>query len=144
MKSITAFEEYFSELKRLLAVEDNFSTTYKYFLDNMVEDADFMSFGKLYKNPDLKKIIQMIGKSFIGEDAVVTRILLRFLQEQRFIHGVCMVNEKMMAFFLFKEINMGMAAMAGSGAMVHYVRFTTFESSNKHLTLHHLSGAGLH
>ena len=144
MKNITMFEEHLIELKRILPVEDDFSNIYKYFLDHMGEDAEFMKLGKFYKNPDLKKIIQMIGKSFIGEEAVVTRILLRLLQEQHFIHGMCQVNDEMMAFFMFKDINMGMASMRGSGAMVHFVRFTTFESPNKHLTLHNVSGSSLH
>lgn len=137
MNDIEIFEKHLDELKRRLMVEENFNGTFGYFFDHLGENPDFLKLGKRAKNPDLKKIVQVIGKSVLDKEVIVTKVLLKFLQKQRFYHGGCQINERAAILFFFREINMGMVAMLHSTIdfNMSFVRFTTFESPNKHLTL---------
>lgn len=146
MSNIRAFEEHLTELKRMLALEDEFSDTFKYFFDYLGENRDFVSLGKRAKNPDLKNIIKAVGESVLNEEVKVTGFLLTFLKEHRFYHGGCQVNGRMATVFFFREISMGMVAMLHSMKThnLSFIRFTTFESANKRLSLHGIAQPTLH
>lgn len=140
------FEEHLNELKRMLMMEDNFHKIYTYFFDHLGESLDFIRSGKREKNPDLKKILQAIGESALNEKVMVTRLVLTRVPEQRFYHGGCQLNGRMTTAFFFREIGMGMAAILRPDTThgMLFVRFTTFESPSKQLTLKGFSGPTLH
>ena len=140
-----SIEEHMTELKRMLVFEEEFSKTYHYFFDHFGENPDFIKSGKQHKSPDLKKLMQSIGRKAINENSLATNVMLLLDNEHRFVHGMCFFDGWMMTIFFFKEISMGMVAMArppGGKPETLYARFTTFEAPNKSISLHSLSAPG--
>ena len=149
MKSTLSIDERLAELARMLVSEKVFKKTYTYFFDNLTDDDDFMMMAKRTKNPDLKRIMQEIGKAFLQQEAVtITKFLTMPLPEQHFVHGVCHINGRLATFFFFKKFSMGMAAMVTPGGEYStlFSRFTTFETPDKRIAFHSLSvpGDGVH
>lgn len=67
-----------------------------------------------------------LAQQMFGETAKVSAIMVVVrLWRERFYHGSCFLEGHPTAFFLFEEIDKGMAAitMSLSGGM-HYVRFS--------------------
>ena len=139
-------DEHMTELKRMLVFEEEFSKTYHYFFDHFGENAAFVTSGKHYNSADLKKMMQSIGKKAVNENGIATNVMLLWVREYNFIHGMCFFDGFTMTIFFFKEISMGMAAIAmprkDGRPEILYTRFTTFEAPNKKISLHSLSAPG--
>jgi hypothetical protein len=147
VKSAMSIDERLAALKNMLVIEDDFSGTCKYFFDHLGYNENFMRLGKVIKNQNVKQIMKSIGKSFLGKEVSVTKLSLMSFPKYRFTHGLCQIDGNITAFFLFREINMGMASMvdtSGRQDISLYARFTTFEFPNKSIYLQSLSGPSLH
>ncbi|MEO5332214.1 MAG: hypothetical protein H7839_09335 [Magnetococcus sp. YQC-5] len=147
MNDTSKFDTHLVELKNLLMTATEFNSVFHFFFDHLGENVEFMRSGKFYKNPDLKKIMFVIGKGiFKDEEITVSGLMLKLVQKHLFIHGVCHINGQLVTLFFFRSINMGMAATSDPSRPSNtlFIRFTTMMEANRHLSLQNVSGPTIH
>ncbi|MBF0427709.1 MAG: hypothetical protein HQL94_02190 [Magnetococcales bacterium] len=142
MKDIKYFEDHLNKLGSLLAHAEEFSDIFKYFLDHLGEDMDFIRLGKRLNSPALKKTLQSIGDRILNEKSILTKITATIIPQHQFIHGACFINGQLAIFFIFKAFSMGLLVKIHKkdGIETLLVRFTIFEAPNKEISLLSLSG----
>jgi hypothetical protein len=129
--------EKLSILKEKLMIAEDFKEPWKYFFDHFGENPQFLSLGKQAKNTMLKAVLSQVGQQLLQRDHVaVNHLLLTELKTQRFIHGACFIEGRVVTLFFFKDIDMGLLAMAQGGAEIALARFTSMEvKTNKDVFL---------
>jgi hypothetical protein len=117
--------ERLSTLKEMVQTEGDFGKTFDYFFDHLAADPEFTAVGKKTKHTVLKQLMDSLGRRLFGEDAKVSSMIVVRLRRERFYHGSCLLDGRLAAFFLFEDIDRGMAGvtMSLAGGM-HYVRFS--------------------
>ncbi len=113
------------ELKEKLMAAGSFADVMDFFFDHCGENLDFMALGKRVKSPLLTAVIQRVGEELLGTRVRVTGTAFILLKKQRFIHGTGHINGRMIAFFFFKDIDMGLLG-CHIGDMSKFVRFTSY------------------
>jgi len=120
------FKDKLETLKKMLASEGDFKTTFTYFFDHLGEDQYFIESSKKVKNPFLKNILKVLGEQLFNDDGMVTHLKLLKLPKTRFYHGSCFIHGRMASLFFFEDIEMGMATVHLSGTTSDEVRFVRF------------------
>lgn len=120
------YVENLRTLKEMVQTEEDFGKTFDYFFDHLAGDREFAAAGKKTKHNVLKQLMGGVGRRLFGENAKVSSMFVVRLRRERFYHGSCLLDGQIAGFFLFEDIDKGMAGvtMSLSGGM-HYVRFST-------------------
>ncbi|OQY56108.1 MAG: hypothetical protein DRR08_13885 [Candidatus Parabeggiatoa sp. nov. 2] len=120
-----------SVLKEKLMTAEDFKEPWDYFFDHFGENPAFLKLGKKAKNSMLKAVITSIGqKVFQREDITVNHLLLTEINAHKFLHGAGFIQGRVVTLFFFKDIDMGLFAMAMGGAEISLARFTSLEIEN--------------
>lgn len=120
------YVEKLNTLKEMVQTEEDFGKTFDYFFDHLAADPEFTAAGKKTKHSLLKQLMAGLGRRLFGENAKVSSMFVIRLRPERFYHGSCLLDGHIAGFFLFEEIDRGMAGvtMSLAGGM-HYARFST-------------------
>ncbi len=124
-------------LKEKVVSANNFKEPLEYFFDNLAEDPDFKKLGIKKVNKGLGIILTKIGKKMYGPKTKVRNLMLVELPKHHFVHGVCLIGDKMANVIFFKNIDKGMLSILTSlqTGEISFIRFsavvleTSFKSS---------------
>lgn len=127
--NMKARPDYFGkleELSDLLQNEQDLVVVGKYFLDNLSDDRNFISAGKLVKDKMIKQVLKEVGKQFVSPDAKITNMLITYIKEFDFYHGPLFLGGKPSSFFYYTKLQIGMAMIIqgmGNNSNTSFVRF---------------------
>jgi hypothetical protein len=117
-----------STLKEKLMIAKDFKEPWEYFFDNFGENPLFLELGEQAENPMLQAVITKIGQQvFQREDISVNHLLLTEIETHQFCHGAGFIEGQVVTIFFFKDIDMGLFAMALGGSDISLARFTSLE-----------------
>ncbi len=119
-------EDRLLRLKERVLDAEEFSAVFEYFMDEFVDDPEFLEHGKLVtKAPRLKAALRQISRQIFPEGRhQVTQIMLKHLKRHQFFHGTATVNEQLATVFFFRDLGFGMVAITAPDSYVHYARVT--------------------
>lgn len=113
-------------LKEKLINCKDFREAFNYFFD-LTENKQFIDMGRQVKYPALKQVLEKVGQQTIGNsNAKPTRFLIIRMKKNYFYHGAYFLDNRMVNYFYFKDIDMGMIAVASPTAIneVLFARFS--------------------
>jgi hypothetical protein len=103
-------------LKDKLVNATDFSEVFHYFLDHFGCDPDFIALGERTESPRLVTIIAQAAGQMFGKPVTPTDVLFARLPEQGFLHGRCVVVDKVANVIYFEDIHTGLLAVIWSFA----------------------------
>lgn len=102
-------------LKEKMVTCQDFKEVWNYFFDNLAENENFLNMGKKVNYDSLKTILEKIGQELLNKPKLKpTQFLLIGLLKQNFYHGAYFLDNKLVNFIFFKDIDKGMVAIASS------------------------------
>lgn len=113
-----------AELKIKLVTATNFHEVFTFFFDHFGENNAFLKVGTSKHNETLQEILVRSARPILKEKDVIVLKDLRmiYIAEQKFYHGAAFINDMMMNFFYFEEVDTGLMALArlkpGSQTMI--------------------------
>lgn len=102
-------------LKKRITEESDFLDLYNYFFDHFGENQTFLDESIRIENEALQTIIVEVAKKVLGLPLVVADLLLLEVAEFKIVHGTAIMNSKLLTFFFFKDITVGLVAIALEG-----------------------------
>ncbi|MEZ4528227.1 MAG: hypothetical protein R2941_20130 [Desulfobacterales bacterium] len=121
------FEKELEKFKEVLVKGDNFADIYTYFMDNLGERSDFLQYGKVKKNPQLKQLMEAVAEKLFRGKVEIMHLLLHKIPKPPFLHGPCFINGKMASVFYFEDIRVGMLIVAQIDGETKFIRFSGME-----------------
>ncbi len=114
------------ELKKLtMAKEADFAECQHYFLD-LTETNAFLRAGEVLEEED--SFYQMLFSSiaeYFGKDARIVSSRVITIPSEDFVHGVVdLSNEKILVFYYFEDVQVGLASVIGAGEKVYHFKIT--------------------
>ena len=117
-----------STLKEKLMVAEDFKDPWEYFFEHFGENPLFLQLGQQATNPMLKAVVTKIGQQvFQRQDITVNHLLITEIEAHQFLHGAGFIEGLVVTIFFFKDIDMGLFAMALGGSEISLARFTSLE-----------------
>lgn len=123
------FEKELEKFREVLVKGDNFGDIYNYFMDNFGENSDFLQYGKVKKNPQLKQIMETVAEKLFKRDVEIIHLMLHKISKPPFLHGPCFINGKMASVFYFEDIRVGMLIVAQFDGETKFIRFSGMEAA---------------
>ncbi len=123
------FEKELEKFKEVLVKGDNFADIYTHFLDNLGERPDFLQYGKVKKNPQLKQLMEAVAEKLFKREVEIMHLLLHKIPKTSFFHGPCFINGKMASVFYFEDIRVGMLIVAQIDGETKFIRFSGMEAT---------------
>lgn len=98
-----------SKLKLKLTTGTKFNLIFEYFLDHFGENKDFIAASTPQHNETLAQMIGLsVGTMLKKSGAQPVEVMMRTVAEQQFYHGVLKMDEYLVPFFYFEDIDMGL------------------------------------
>jgi hypothetical protein len=126
------FDKEIKSMQDILVNEQNFSKIWDYFMSNFAENPRFMKYCKKTKHPNIKNLIETIGKKhmFPNQKINITHLFLLKVKRTKLVHGPFMINNCPGMVFYFDDINKGLITVATKRDMASYYRISTMTMSN--------------
>jgi hypothetical protein len=114
-------------LKDLLLNGKEFARTWEYFLDHFGENSEFMDGGERTESALLEAVIAQVGQQLGGKPMPLKDLLLVKIPAQSFIHGGCVLGNKIANVIYFEDAQSGLIAIPWSASTgeTKYARFST-------------------
>jgi hypothetical protein len=112
-------------LRRRISTDQDLSSFWKYFLDNLANDPHFIDSGQPCEAPYLEDLLEMVGRHVYGKSKVrVADSLWIGLRDYDLIHGTCSIQNRMTGAIYFPGLKIGVAGFHTSGSRMVYSRFS--------------------
>ena len=131
------------QLRTLLINAKNFSEPMDYFFDVLMSDPDFRKAGKILADQQIEDrfngVLEILHRQLVPSSTDKAQMMLgAWLPEYQFAHGACGLGEYMGLVFYFRDLDMGLSAMASIARMseVMFSRFSVYDQVPPSKTLH--------
>jgi hypothetical protein len=116
----------FHELKQKLLHDRDLAPVWRYFLNHFAEQPGFMELGEQARNVFVEAVIDQVGIQLYGNSSKVRDLILRRLDDQRFVHGGFMVDGRVGGVIFFEDAHIGLVTVAElpPSIDVKYARFS--------------------
>jgi hypothetical protein len=101
-------------LKEKLTTGKDFGEVWEYFLDNFGEKPEFLELGRRKHDPILQQILSQMTIQLFGKEAPLREIMFLEVAEKSFIHGGCILGNKMSNLIYFEDVQVGLLAIVWS------------------------------
>ncbi|MBL8150467.1 MAG: hypothetical protein JNN15_11130 [Blastocatellia bacterium] len=101
-------------LKEKALTCEKFKDVWNYFLDNLSESTEFYDAGKVSSSKILTILLEVLRNEFFPNKKI-KKLLIVELKNFNFIHGTCMISDRLVGFIFFKEINLAMFCLVRPG-----------------------------
>ncbi len=106
----------------MLSYSEEFSKTFDFFFQNFAERTSFYERGEPSMNDLLITSLKAIGKKFVDENCKISDYRMTEIHEENFIHGTCILDERIVLVIFFTDINIGLASLSMGGSMFNFVQ----------------------
>ena len=130
MKARLDYFEKLEELSDLLQNEQDIVVVGKYFLDNLSDDRNFISAGKVVKDKMIKQILKEVGKQYVNPDTKITNMMITYIKDFDFYHGPLFLGDKPSSFFYYTKLQIGMAVIIQGMEKNSNTSFVRFRAAN--------------
>ena len=112
-----AIDRKIDKLRKDTVEADSFSDPFNYFFDINEDYPDYMTDGKKKIDDNISQLIGEILSSVLGKDGFLflERPMMFTLEKHSLVHGTFMHKGKMIVFYFFKDINVGIMAVQMGG-----------------------------
>ncbi|MBF0311464.1 MAG: hypothetical protein HQL56_18265 [Magnetococcales bacterium] len=128
-----SYSEKLAHLLHLVETSSDLRDPFRYFMDEIALNRDFMSGSSSTRNKMVQVIIKKALKEYFNLTANTNQcMIMEFREDKSFHHGTCPVTGQMLVFFYFTTRRIGMVAMSRLGDnMTHYFRFRTLVTNGE-------------
>jgi hypothetical protein len=129
-----SIEDKLGNLKMKVVVLNDLAPIWDYFMDEFSENDEFLKMGAtLAETEEIHPVVPLVAKAAalavfsIGEvpnEDNVGHFIPIHLPEYQFIHGATMVHGRMLTYFYFEDLEVGMTAFNVTGDEVTMSRIT--------------------
>ncbi len=114
------------ELKRKLVQDKALPPVWRFFLDHLGEDPEFIRLGDQTRHPFVEAALAQVGRQLFPQAEAIVGLLLTRLPEQQFLHGGFMIAGRPGGLFYFDDVRMGLITIAElpPSIDVKYARFS--------------------
>jgi hypothetical protein len=116
-------------LKMKLISATDFGEVFDYFFDHFGENEEFMNLGESTRNSLLEQaLVQAASKMLNTTVIAIPKAFYISIPDYQFIHGAGQMNDALINFFYFEDIDSGMMAMASEkfGDETKLARFSCY------------------
>ena len=106
------YSQKITDLKNLLLTADTLADVQCKFFDDIGMDPDFIAAGTKSEIPRLADVLHGIGKQLFGPDCTIEHVWLFRMEEERFVHGACVLNGLMTTILYYEDIDVGLFAIS--------------------------------
>jgi hypothetical protein len=113
-------------LKQKLVHGTEFQEAQSYFFDHFAEDAEFLSLGARHNDPFLQSLVETVAAQLFGRETAVDDLLLIRLKDHYFIHGNCILGDRVATILYFEDVEQGLLSIVWSMSPpeTKFVRFS--------------------
>lgn len=112
-------------LKEKTIAGGSFAAIFDYFFDHFGEDPAFFDLGVQTRHALLESLLESVAGLLFKKKITLESLFIIRVPKTGFIHGGCVANGRMMSFFYFEDIDMGLAAITmGGGKPTQLSRFS--------------------
>jgi len=129
-----SIEDKLGNLKMKVVVLNDLSPIWDYFMDEFSENDEFLKMGApLAETDEIHPVVPLVARAAAAaifasgeapDEDKVGRFIPIHLPEYRFIHGATMVHGRMLMYFYFEDLEVGMTAFNVTGDQVIMSRIT--------------------
>jgi hypothetical protein len=114
------------ELKRKLLHDKELAPVWKYFLDNLAEDQEFIDLGESTDHPFVTAVVAQVSRQLFPKAGPPACLMLTRLADQEFVHGGFIVANRPAGVIYFEDALMGLIAVAELPPSIEtkYARFS--------------------
>ena len=120
------------QLKDLtLSSKEDLSIPCKYFFTDIIDETSFLQNNKILEknNEFYEELLRQSVVKYFGHHTQLSVLLLMHLPNTSFIHGGGhLSNGKMLMFYYFQDIQLGMAVVSAFASTTEFFRLTVFSS----------------
>ncbi len=117
--------ERLTTLKQKLVTADNFKDPWEYFFEHFAANPSFVKMGTRVTNLLLEAIISKLGQELFQQKIDVTNLLLTEIEPYHFIHGACLLKDRIVTILFFTDIDMGLFAISMENMEISLIRFSS-------------------
>lgn len=121
-------KEKLEVLKEMLTRDTRPKTLFEYFFNNFAENPEFMKTAEETEELEMFKILASVGgELFPDRNEMRMNDPMFFIHPQiGLIHGAVYMDDELLNFFFFKDLDLGMMGIEDPVELVKYAKFTGF------------------